>query len=171
MALRGITRVPGDKSISHRALILGALCEGSLDITGLGTGEDIGATERVLGHLGVPIMREGTGARIYGVGLDGMMAPHEPLDCGNSGTTMRLILGVLAGQTFEATVTGDESLSRRPMGRVLRPLTEMGLEVIETGAGERAPLRIRGSASLRAMTYDSPIASAQVKSAVLLAGL
>ncbi|MDP6942719.1 MAG: 3-phosphoshikimate 1-carboxyvinyltransferase [Myxococcota bacterium] len=170
MSLRGTIRVPGDKSISHRALILGSLCEGSVDITGLGTGDDVAATERVLGQLGVPIMREGTSARIYGVGLDGMMAPTEPLDCGNSGTTMRLMLGVLAGQPFEATLIGDESLSRRPMKRVLTPLQQMGLEVLEAKGG-KPPLRVKGTGELSGIAYQSPIASAQVKSAVLLAGL
>jgi 3-phosphoshikimate 1-carboxyvinyltransferase len=170
LALRGTTRVPGDKSISHRALILASLCEGSLDITGLGTGDDITSTERILGQLGVPIMREGTSARIYGVGLRGMMAPTDPLDCGNSGTTMRLILGVLAGQPFEATVIGDESLSNRPMKRVLDPLKQMGLEVLESKKG-KAPITVKGSRDLTGIAFKSPIPSAQVKSAVLLAGL
>ena len=170
MALRGTTRVPGDKSISHRALILASLCEGSLDITGLGTGDDISSTERILGQLGVPIMREGTSARIYGVGLEGMMAPTDPLDCGNSGTTMRLILGVLAGQPFEATVIGDESLSNRPMKRVLDPLKKMGLEVLANKKG-KAPITVKGTRDLKGIAHKSPIASAQVKSAVLLAGL
>jgi len=170
VSLRGTIRVPGDKSISHRALILGALCEGVVDVTGLGTGEDITATERVLGQLGVPIMREGNAARIYGVGLDGLMAPSEPLDCGNSGTTMRLMLGVLAGQPFEVTLVGDESLSQRPMNRVLTPLKQMGLEVLEAKKG-KAPIRVRGTRDLKGLNYKSPIASAQVKSAVMLAGL
>ena len=131
MSVSGTIRVPGDKSISHRALILGALCEGSVEITGLGTGDDVATTERVLGQLGVPIMRDGAAARIYGVGLDGLMASADPLHCGNSGTTMRLMLGVLAGQPFESTLTGDESLSQRPMKRVLEPLKTMGLEVLD----------------------------------------
>ena len=171
MSVSGTIRVPGDKSISHRALILGALCEGSVEITGLGTGDDVATTERVLGQLGVPIMRDGAAARIYGVGLDGLMASADPLHCGNSGTTMRLMLGVLAGQPFESTLTGDESLSQRPMKRVLEPLKTMGLEVLDVSKGGKAPLRIKGSASLTGLAYRSPIASAQVKSAVLLAGL
>lgn len=170
MTLRGTTTVPGDKSISHRALILAALCEGVVDITGLGTGDDITSTEQALGQLGVAVMREGTAARVYGVGLDGFMAPTDPLDCGNSGTTMRLLLGVLAGQPFEATLIGDKSLSKRPMKRVLDPLSTMGLEVLDSTKG-RAPLRVRGTRELKGIAYESPIASAQVKSAVLLAGL
>lgn len=170
MTLRGTTTVPGDKSISHRALILASLCEGVVDITGLGTGADITCTEQALGQLGVAVMREGTAARVYGVGLDGFMAPTDPLDCGNSGTTMRLLLGVLAGQPFEATLIGDESLSKRPMKRVLDPLSKMGLEVLDSAKG-RAPLRVRGTRELKGIAHRSSIASAQVKSAIQLAAL
>ena len=151
--------------------MIGALCDGIVEISGLGTGHDNRATERILGQLGVAIERSGTNARVHGVGLGGLQAPELPLDCGNSGTTMRLMLGILAGQPFESVLVGDESLSKRPMGRVLNPLAQMGLEVLETGPQERAPLRVRGSRPLDSMTYESPIASAQVKSAVLLAGL
>lgn len=151
--------------------MIGALCDGLVEVSGLGTGHDNRATERILGQLGVRIERDGTRARVHGVGLGGLRAPEGPLDCGNSGTTMRLMLGILAGQPFEVSLVGDESLSSRPMGRVLRPLMEMGLEVLETGPGERAPLRVRGRRPLTAVTYESPIASAQVKSAVLLGGL
>ncbi len=169
--LRGEVRVPGDKSIGHRSLMLGALADGLVEVSGLGTGEDNRATQAILQALGVRIERDGTDARVWGVGLDGLRPPAAPLDCGNSGTTMRLMLGILAGQPFEVTLTGDESLSRRPMRRVLEPLTRMGLEVIEARDGTFAPLRVRGRRPLRGIVYDSPIASAQIKSAVLLAGL
>lgn len=151
--------------------MIGALCDGRVEVSGLGTGHDNQATERILGQLGVPIDRSGARAVVHGVGLHGLQAPRGALDCGNSGTTMRLMLGILAGQPFDALLIGDESLSGRPMGRVLRPLVEMGLEVLETAPRERAPLRVRGRRPLRSMVYESPIASAQVKSAVLLAGL
>ena len=169
--LIGRVRVPGDKSIGHRSLMFGALCDGLVEVTGLGSGEDNQATGTVLGQLGVRIERGGDTARVYGVGLEGLQAPTAPLDCGNSGTTMRLMLGILAGQPFEVTLVGDESLSRRPMRRVLDPLAQMGLEVLEAREGTYPPLRVRGRRGLRAMAYRSPIASAQVKSAVLLAGL
>lgn len=151
--------------------MIGALCDGVVEISGLGTGHDNRATEQILRQLGVQIERDGTQARVHGVGLQGLRAPEGPLDCGNSGTTMRLMLGILAGQPFEVSLVGDKSLSGRPMGRVLRPLMRMGLEVLEAQGGERAPLRVRGRRPLTSMVYESPIASAQVKSAVLLAGL
>ncbi|MEZ4269461.1 MAG: 3-phosphoshikimate 1-carboxyvinyltransferase [Myxococcota bacterium] len=169
--LRGEVRVPGDKSVGHRSLMLGALADGLVEVSGLGTGEDNRATQAILQALGVRIERDGTDARVWGVGLDGLRPPSGPLDCGNSGTTMRLMLGILAGQPFEVTMIGDESLSRRPMRRVLDPLTQMGLEVIEARDGTFAPLRVRGRRPLRGIVYDSPIASAQIKSAVMLAGL
>ncbi|MGM0576747.1 MAG: 3-phosphoshikimate 1-carboxyvinyltransferase [Myxococcota bacterium] len=170
-ALRGVVEVPGDKSIGHRALMMGALCRGPVHVTGLGTGEDNRSTQRILEQLGVRIEREGTTAMVRGVGLYGLHAPDEPLDCGNSGTTMRLMLGILAGQPFEVTLVGDESLSRRPMRRVLDPLSQMGLTVLEARDGEYPPLRVRGTRPLKGVVYHSPIASAQVKSAILLAGL
>jgi 3-phosphoshikimate 1-carboxyvinyltransferase len=169
--LRGEVRVPGDKSIGHRSLMLGALADGLVEVSGLGTGEDNRATQAILGQLGVRIERDGTDARVWGVGLDGLRPPAGPLDCGNSGTTMRLMLGILAGQPFEATFIGDESLSRRPMRRVLEPLSQMGLEILEARDGTYAPIRVRGRRPLRAIVYDSPIASAQIKSAVMFAGL
>lgn len=169
--LRGTVRLPGDKSISHRALILAALCEGSVYLRGLGQGEDNLATQRVLGQLGVHIEREGADAIVTGVGLRGLTQPSRPLNCGNSGTTMRLMLGVLTGQPFEVSLIGDASLSRRPMGRVLTPLRQMGLTVMEAADGDRAPLRVRGAHEVSPLRYISPIASAQVKSAILLAGL
>jgi len=169
--LRGVVRVPGDKSISHRSLMLGALCDGVVEVTGLGSGGDNGSTARILKQLGVTIEAEDGATRVHGVGLDGLEAPSEPLDCGNSGTTMRLMLGILAGQPFEVTLVGDDSLSSRPMRRVLDPLKRMGLEVVEARDGTYAPLRVRGKRPLTAMHYDSPVASAQVKSCIMLAGL
>ncbi len=170
--LNGRVRVPGDKSIGHRSLLIGALCDGRVDVTGLSDGEDNRSSARILGQLGVRIERHGEGrATVHGVGLEGLVAPVEPLDCGNSGTTMRLMLGILAGQTFEATLVGDHSLSRRPMKRVLEPLRLMGLEVLAAKDGNYPPLTVRGRRPLTAIHYASPIASAQVKSAVLLAGL
>lgn len=169
--LRGELRVPGDKSIGHRSLMLGALADGIVEVSGLGTGEDNRATQALLEAMGVRIERSGTDARVHGVGLDGLRPPEGALDCGNSGTTMRLMLGILAGQPFEVTLIGDASLSRRPMRRVLDPLTRMGLTVLDAREGTFAPLRVRGRRPLSAIAYDSPIASAQIKSAVMLAGL
>ncbi|MEC9071103.1 MAG: 3-phosphoshikimate 1-carboxyvinyltransferase, partial [Myxococcota bacterium] len=169
--LKGSVRVPGDKSIGHRSLLMGALCDGEVSVTGLGSGEDNLATQRALEQMGVRIERAGTEATIHGVGLQGLTAPTRPIDCGNSGTTMRLLLGILAGQPFPVTLVGDRSLSRRPMGRVLEPLSQMGLDVVRAEDGSRAPLTVQGRRDLRPLSYDSPIASAQVKSAILLAGL
>ena len=169
--LVGRVTVPGDKSIAHRTLMLGALCDGPVRVTGLGAGEDNRSTARILRQLGVRINSEGDATVVHGVGLGGLRPPDGPLDCGNSGTTMRLMLGVLAGQPFEVRLVGDESLSRRPMRRVLDPLARMGLEVLEARSGDFPPLVVRGRRPLRPIDYDSPVASAQIKSAVLLAGL
>lgn len=175
--LVGRVRVPGDKSVGHRALMIGALCDGVVEVTGLSDGEDNLSTAGVLGQLGVVIDRHSAGgrdgdrARVHGVGLHGLTAPTAPLDCGNSGTTMRVLLGILAGQPFEATLIGDHSLTRRPMKRVLEPLSRMGLEVLEARDGTYPPLRVRGRRPLSGLVYRSPVASAQVKSAILLAGL
>lgn len=163
--------MPGDKSIGHRALLLGALCDGPVAVTGLSDGDDNHATARVLGQLGVRIERAGDRATVYGVGLHGFVAPSAPLECGNSGTTMRILLGILAGQPFEVTLVGDHSLSRRPMRRVLEPLAQMGLEVLAAEGGTYPPLRVRGRRELRPLRWESAVASAQVKSAILLAGL
>jgi 3-phosphoshikimate 1-carboxyvinyltransferase len=151
--------------------MLGALADGEVEITGLGDGGDNTATARILRQLGVRVERAGDRTRVWGVGLDGLRAPSAPLECGNSGTTMRLMLGILAGQPFEVELIGDESLSRRPMRRVLDPLRRMGLEVLSAREGDFAPLRVRGRRPLRGIVYCSPVASAQVKSAILLAGL
>lgn len=171
MDLHGELVVPGDKSVSHRAIMLSALTDGVSRITGFLEGEDTRATARIFQQMGVRIDAPSPGERIvHGAGLRGLRAPEDVLDCGNSGTAMRLLCGVLAGQTFDSVLTGDASLSKRPMRRVTEPLASMGAN-IGTAAGGRPPLRARGGQPLRGIEYASPIASAQVKSAVLLAGL
>ncbi len=151
--------------------MFGALCDGAVRVEGLGDGQDNSRTAQIIGQLGVRTERVDGALIVHGVGLDGLVPPTEPLDCGNSGTTMRLLLGILAGQTFEATLIGDESLSGRPMRRVLDPLGRMGLQILEARDGTYAPLRVRGKRPPDGLVYDSPIASAQVKSAIMLAGL
>jgi 3-phosphoshikimate 1-carboxyvinyltransferase len=169
--LRGEIAVPGDKSISHRAVMLSALAGGTSRITGFLEGEDTRATARIFGQMGVRIEAPSPGERVvHGVGLHGLRAPEGVLDCGNSGTAMRLLCGVLAGQAFDSTLVGDASLSKRPMRRVTGPLASMGAVIDATEAGT-PPLRIHGDRTLRGIDFASPIASAQVKSAVLLAGL
>jgi 3-phosphoshikimate 1-carboxyvinyltransferase len=169
--LRGRVRVPGDKSISHRALMLAAIADGSSHIRGFLEGEDTRATARILQQLGVRIEAPSPGERIvHGVGMDGLRGSDEPLDCGNAGTGMRLLAGLLCGQRFPSTLSGDASLSARPMGRVARPLRAMGAR-IEAREGDFPPLRIDVSNSLQAIEFTNEVASAQVKSAVLLAGL
>ena len=170
-SLRGRVEVPGDKSISHRALILSALAEGSSEITGLLEGDDVLATANGLGQVGVKIeMIKGQQCRVQGVGLTGLTAPDAPLDLGNSGTGFRLLSAVLAGQTFASVLTGDHSLRKRPMKRIIDPLTLMGA-TIHSGEGGHPPLKIYGRYPLSSIEYELPIASAQTKSAVLLAGL
>jgi 3-phosphoshikimate 1-carboxyvinyltransferase len=173
--LSGTLTVPGDKSIGHRSLLIGALCDGDVVVTGLSDGEDNRSSATLLSALGVHIERpdptDPTRVVVHGVGLHGLTAPTAPLDCGNSGTTMRLALGILAGQPFSATLVGDHSLSRRPMKRVLAPLSQMGLTVSSVRDGNYPPLTVTGRRPLRAIHYESPVASAQVKSAILLAGL
>jgi 3-phosphoshikimate 1-carboxyvinyltransferase len=167
--LEGEVRVPGDKSVSHRALILGALAEGETVVEGLSSGADVGSTRTCLEALGVEISGAAPSVRVRGRGLGGLKAPAGDLDAGNSGTTMRLLAGVLAGHPFPARFTGDESLMRRPMKRVAEPLRAMGATVGLSAAGT-APLTVSGGA-IRGIEYALPMASAQVKSAVLLAGL
>lgn len=163
--------VPGDKSISHRAIMLAALAQGTSRITGFLEGEDTHATARTFAQMGAHIEAPSPGERVvHGAGLHGLRKPEGVLDCGNSGTAMRLLCGVLAGQRFDSVLTGDVSLSKRPMRRVTEPLASMGT-AIRTAAGGTPPLRVRGERPLRGIEYTSPIASAQVKSAVLLAGL
>ncbi|MFQ5457130.1 MAG: 3-phosphoshikimate 1-carboxyvinyltransferase, partial [Myxococcota bacterium] len=178
-SLRGELVAPGDKSISHRAIILGSLAEGETRVTNLAPGEDSRRTIDALRAMGVAIDGRGGGIRIRGAGLRGLRPPAAPIDCGNSGTAMRLLAGVLAGQPFEATLTGDASLSRRPMRRIVLPLREMGARISGNApasgdGGITPPLRVSGppgGGALRAIRYTSPVPSAQVKSAVLLAGL
>ena len=168
--LAGRVRVPGDKSVSHRALMLSAIAEGESRITGFLEGEDTLATARILGQLGVGISTATMGERrVSGVGLYGLHGCAEPLDCGNAGTGMRLLAGLLAGQPFDSTLVGDASLSGRPMGRVIGPLQAMGAR-IDSNEG-RPPLRIHSNSGLQSIDFNTPVASAQLKSAVLLAGL
>jgi 3-phosphoshikimate 1-carboxyvinyltransferase len=170
-SLRGAIDIPGDKSVSHRAIMLSALADGVSRITGFLEGEDTRATARIFAQMGVHIDAPAPGERIvHGVGLHGLHRPQGALDCGNAGTAMRLLCGLLAGQAFDTTLTGDASLSKRPMRRVTDPLAAMGAGV-ETAANGTPPLRVHGGRPLRGIDYTSPVASAQVKSAVLLAGL
>lgn len=168
--LRGRIQVPGDKSISHRALILGALSTGVTTINGLLQAEDVLATAKVLEQLGVPIERLNAEWRVYGRGIGGLRASEKELDFGNSGTGVRLMMGVIAGHPMQAVCTGDVSLCRRPMSRVLKPLKEMGLNIFETDK-DTLPLTLQGSSQLIPIKYCLPVPSAQVKSAILLAGL
>lgn len=169
--VRGTVRVPGDKSISHRSIMLGAIAEGVTEITGFLEGEDALSTLNAFRAMGVNIEGPANGnVRVHGVGLHGLQAPSGPLDMGNSGTSMRLLSGLIAGQQFSATLIGDVSLSKRPMERVAKPLRLMGA-VVETQEGGRPPLIIKGQGKLKGIHYDLPMASAQVKSCLLLAGL
>jgi len=163
--------VPGDKSISHRAVMFASLADGVSRITGFLEGEDTRATARAFAQMGVRIDTPSASERVvYGVGIDGLKTPSAPVDCGNAGTGMRLLAGLLAGQTFDTTLIGDESLSKRPMRRVIDPLAKMGARIESSGAG-LPPLHIYGGTTLRGIDYTLPVASAQVKSALLLAGL
>ncbi|MGB5473329.1 MAG: 3-phosphoshikimate 1-carboxyvinyltransferase, partial [Gammaproteobacteria bacterium] len=169
--LTGRVRVPGDKSISHRSIMLGALAEGVTQVTGFLEGEDSLATLAAFSAMGVRIEGPDTGrVTVHGVGLHGLRAPPEPLYLGNSGTSMRLMAGLLAGQAYTSVLTGDASLSGRPMQRVVDPLTRMGARIDATERGT-APLTIHGGRMLTGIDYAMPVASAQVKSSLLLAGL
>ncbi len=169
--LQGRLRVPGDKSISHRAIMLGALADGRTEIEGFLEGADNMATLAAFRAMGVPIEGPSGGrVSIDGVGLHGLQPPAGPLDMGNSGTAMRLLAGLLAAQRFDSELSGDASLNKRPMRRVADPLALMGA-VVATGEGGTPPLRIRGGQPLRGIDYSMPVASAQVKSCLLLAGL
>lgn len=167
--LRGKIRLPGDKSISHRAVLLSALSEGTSRISNFAASADCTSTLNCLSVLGVEFEREIDQVTITGRGKRGFIMPSAPLDCGNSGTTMRLLSGVLAGQPFESVLIGDESLSKRPMKRIIDPLTEMGAEIDSIDG--HAPLTINGHSNLRPIEYRLPVASAQLKSCILLAGL
>ncbi len=168
MSVHGVVRPPGDKSISHRVLMLAALASprGTSELRGLLTGADVKSTARVLRQLGAEI--SAINDKRVTVRASRFSHPASRLNCGNSGTTARLLLGILAGQKFSATLTGDASLRRRPMRRVTEPLKAMGADIKESGDG--LPLTVRGG-KLRGLTYTSPVASAQVKSAILFAGL
>ena len=167
--LQGTVKVPGDKSISHRALMFGALATGITRITGLLEGEDVVNTAKAVTALGAPAAKEGDTWVVKGRGVGGLAQPAGPIDFGNSGTGTRLMMGVVAGNPITVTMTGDGSLSRRPMRRVLGPLKQMGLEIEDDR--ETLPLTVRGSDALTPMVYELPVPSAQVKSAILLAGL
>lgn len=167
--IQGDLSVPGDKSISHRALILAAIASGETRIQHCLSADDCLSTANILKHMGVCIEWQHEYTMVQGVGLHGLLAPKGPLDCGNSGTTMRLLAGLLAGQAFDSRLIGDESLSMRPMMRIVAPLRLMGAQIEATSG--HAPLDIRGGNQLKAIQYQLPVPSAQVKSCILLAGL
>ena len=169
--LTGTLRVPGDKSISHRSIMLGSLAEGVTEVSGFLEGEDSLATLQAFRDMGVRIEGPHAGrVTIHGVGLHGLKRPTKALDLGNSGTSMRLLSGLMSGQAFDVEMVGDASLSTRPMKRVTVPLAQMGAEVVTTEAGT-PPLKVKGAAKLHGIHYRMPVASAQVKSCILLAGL
>src|SRR5216683_925141 len=159
--LQGDVKVPGDKSISHRALILGSIADGKSTFRGLSAGADVMSTADCMRALGVKI----TDSSVRGAGMYGLRHPAGPLECGNSGTTMRLLAGLLSAQPFSAELRGDDSLTKRPMDRVVTPLREMGADA------RWPPLVVGGQTPLHGIEYEMPVASAQVKSAILLAGL
>jgi len=170
--LHGEAEVPGDKSVSHRGALLGALAEGVSEVQGYLEAEDCLRTITAVQALGAEVTRKGPGHyRIAGGGLRGLSEPGDVIDCGNSGTTARLLAGVLATQPFWTMMTGDASLRRRPMGRIAEPLRAMGATIVGRADGTRLPLAVRGAAPTTAVRYATPVASAQVKSAILLAGL
>jgi 3-phosphoshikimate 1-carboxyvinyltransferase len=169
-AIRGEIAVPGDKSISHRSIMLGSIARGTTTVKGFLRGEDNLATVNAFRSMGIGIDDDGDVLRIEGKGLHGLLEPEDVLDCGNSGTSMRLMTGLLAGQSFFSVLTGDRYLRRRPMARVIEPVSRMGGRIFGRAGGDRAPLAIVGS-ELKGIVNDSRVASAQVKSAILLAGL
>lgn len=168
--VKGEITVPGDKSISHRAVMFGSLAQGITTVENFLRGADCLSTIDCFRRLGISIEEKPEQITIHGKGLDGLSAPSEILDAGNSGTTTRLISGILSGQTFETTLTGDASIQKRPMGRIIEPLTQMGASITSLGGNGCAPLRIEGR-PLHGIHYTTKVASAQVKSAILLAGL
>jgi len=169
-SVRGAFKVPGDKSISHRALIFSALANGTSLIRGLSTGADVQSTEACLSCMGVSFNHSEDGVTVKGNGKHSLVRPERILDAGNSGTTMRLLVGILSGQKFECTITGDETLRKRPMQRIIDPLAQMGA-VITSSSNMTAPLKIFPSEKLSGIRYILPLPSAQVKSAILLAGM
>jgi 3-phosphoshikimate 1-carboxyvinyltransferase len=168
-SVSGVVELPGDKSISHRYAILAALAEGTSEIRNYSPAADCASTLECVRRLGIAVDAKGEHVRIAGKGLEGLKAPRKTIDAENSGSTIRMMSGVLAGQEFTSTITGDSSLRRRPMRRVVDPLRQMGADIHSTD-GDRAPLEIRGG-KLHAIDYTTPVPSAQVKSAILLAGL
>lgn len=168
--LKGEVTIPGDKSISHRAIMFGSIAEGLTEVTNFLEGADCLSTISCFQKMGVNIERNGSHILVHGNGLHGLKKPEEMLDVGNSGTTTRLISGILSGQDFTVTLNGDESIQRRPMKRIITPLSMMGAQIESMKDNGCAPLKIQG-AKLHGIHYDSPVASAQVKSAILLAGL
>jgi len=169
--LKGRIRVPGDKSISHRSIIFGSLAKGVTTVRDILRGEDVLSTMQVFRDLGVQIEDDGNLVKIHGVGFEGLQAPKNKLDMGNSGTSIRLISGVLAGQDFEAEMFGDDSLSKRPMDRVTIPLRQMGVKIAGRTERDLPPLKMKGSRELQPIHYQLPVASAQVKSALIFAAL
>jgi len=169
--LRGNLRVPGDKSISHRSIIFGSFAKGVTKVHDILRGEDVLSTMQVFREMGVKIEDKGDLVEIHGCGFDGLQEPQRPLDMGNSGTSMRLIAGVLAGQNFSAQMVGDDSLSKRPMDRISLPLRQMGVEIAGQTDRDLPPLTIHGNPNLKPIQYQLPIASAQVKSALIFAAL
>ena len=169
--LHGSLRIPGDKSISHRSIMFGSLAKGVTTVRDILRGEDVLSTMQVFRDLGVTIEDDGDVVRIHGIGFDGLKAPQNKLDMGNSGTSIRLISGVLAGQDFDVEMFGDDSLSKRPMDRVTIPLRQMGVEVSGQTDSDLPPLKMHGSKSLKPIHYELPVASAQVKSALIFAAL
>lgn len=169
-SLHGEITIPGDKSISHRAVMFGSLAEGTTEVTGFLRGADCLSTIDCFRRLGISIEDKGEQIFIHGKGLHGLSAPDQILDAGNSGTTTRLISGILSGQTFETTLTGDASIQKRPMGRIMEPLSQMGASITSLSGNGCAPLRIDGR-PLHGIHYTTRVASAQVKSSILLAGL
>ena len=168
--LSGQVTVPGDKSISHRSVMFGSIAEGLTEIHGFLQGADCLSTISCFSNMGITIENQGDTVLVHGKGLRGLTAPAGILDCGNSGTTTRLISGILAAQNFDVTLTGDASIQKRPMKRIIRPLSEMGAKIESVRGNDCAPLHITGS-PLHGISYNSPVASAQVKSSILLAGL
>ena len=169
-SLKGELSIPGDKSISHRSVMFGALAEGITEADNFLTGADCLSTISCFSQMGIEIRRSGSHVVIHGKGLHGLSAPTDTLDAGNSGTTVRLMSGILAGQPFRSVITGDASIQKRPMKRIMDPLSQMNASIASVYNNNCAPLQI-GGGHLKAIHYQSPVASAQVKSCILLAGL
>jgi len=168
-SLSGVITIPGDKSISHRAIMMGAIANGVTKVSGFLEGNDSLATLKSFQQMGVDIEQRGSNLTIKGLGMHGLRAPTKPLNLGNSGTSIRLMSGLLSAQSFDSELCGDESLSKRPMDRIMDPLRQMGAKIY--GVNSKPPLSISGNQPLKAITYELPIASAQIKSCLLLAGL